>query len=267
MAQRSKGITTIGYGLSIICGIILAFSMVALIMSFVNPEAVYNSHFFLGRFESVGEFQKFAIGLWILFLPQFVGLMALLRLKDWGRKLVIGASALTCFYFLSRMVFEFKGLESGSLLAAIAYGCVVLFFSLPGIKTQFQFQKEGSAAKQRVLIIDDDKGLLRMMKVSLLAHGFDVVTAGTGEKGIEIAKNDSPDLIILDVILPGIKGREVCARLKNETATARIPVIFLTAKNSPDDIQAELKLGAVSHLTKPLEPQQLLLEVNKVLKS
>jgi len=262
MAKRSVEVTAVGYSLSIIYGLILAVSMIALITSFVNENAVLNSSFFVGKFQNIAEFQRHTLTLWFLFLPQFIGLIAVLRLKEWGRKVVVLASAVISFYFLFRMIFELGGVEAGSALAVVTYGCVVLFFNLPSIKSQFT---GGVSGKKKILIIDDDKGLLKMMKVSLTTHGFDVVTAETGEKGIDIAKKEAPSLIILDVILPGIKGREVCSRLKNDTATSRIPVIFLTAKNSPDDIRAELELGAISHLTKPLESHQLLLEVNKIL--
>ena len=132
------------------------------------------------------------------------------------------------------------------------------------LKIKETFQRDSTTSKKKILIIDDDKGLLKMMRVNLTAKGFDVLIAETGEKGLQIAKRQKPDLIILDVILPGIKGREVCAKLKKDAQTQNIPVIFLTAKNSPDDIRAELEVGGVSHLTKPLDSHQVLLEVNKV---
>ena len=126
-------------------------------------------------------------------------------------------------------------------------------------------QLNKSKKRKRILIIDDDKSLLALMKGNLSPGGFDVLTAMTGEKGIEMAKKIGPDLIFLDVILPGIKGREVCAKLKEDPKTRDIPVIFLTAKNSPDDVKAELELGAITHLTKPLDSQKMLEEVRHIL--
>ena len=120
-------------------------------------------------------------------------------------------------------------------------------------------------AHKKILIVDDDPGLLKILQVNLISHGFTVLTAETGEQGLELIKKDPPDLVILDVILPGIKGREVCKRIKEDSKTKDIPVIFLTAKDSSDDIAAELKLGAIAHLTKPIDFQRLLLELRKIL--
>ncbi len=104
-----------------------------------------------------------------------------------------------------------------------------------------------------------------MARASLSLKEFQVFTAETGEAGLEIATKRRPDLIILDVILPKMKGREVCAKLKEDSKTKDIPIIFLTAKESTDDIKAELEAGAVAHITKPLTNHQLLLEVRKIL--
>ena len=116
-----------------------------------------------------------------------------------------------------------------------------------------------------MLVIDDDRGLLKMISSGLEIHGFHVWTASDGEGGIKLAKAKKPDLIILDVLLPGMKGRQVCAKLKADTDTKDIPVIFLTAKDSPDDVLAEIEAGALGHLTKPVNSQKLLLEVKNIL--
>ena len=120
-------------------------------------------------------------------------------------------------------------------------------------------------AHKKILIIDDDHGLLKVLQVNLASHGFTVFTAETGEDGLELIKKNPPDLVLLDVILPGIKGREVCKCIKEDPKTKNIPVVFLTAKDSPDDITAELKLGAIAHLTKPIDFQRLLSELRKIL--
>ncbi len=119
---------------------------------------------------------------------------------------------------------------------------------------------------KKILIVDDDKTLLKMVRSGLMFNGFDVVTAETGEEGIKLAAAEDPDLIILDVILPGLKGREVCAQLKEEAKTKTIPVIFLTSKNSPDDVQAEMAAGGIMHITKPVNMPKLVEEVKKILK-
>ena len=140
---------------------------------------------------------------------------------------------------------------------------VILYFSLPAVKLQFLSGVSG--IRKSVLVVDDDEGLLKTVQRILLSNGYSVLTASSGEKGIQIAKLQKPDLILLDVILPGIKGREVCQRLKDDEQTENIPVIFLTAKDSPDDINAEKAVGAVNHLTKPVNAKTLLIEVKKVL--
>jgi len=118
---------------------------------------------------------------------------------------------------------------------------------------------------KKILVVDDDKGFLKMIRVGLMNHGFDVLSADTGEKGIQLAQKKSPDLIVLDVLLPGIKGREVCVKLKQDKNTSSIPVMFLTAKDSPDDVRAEIEAGAVTHLTKPVDFKKLVLEIKHIL--
>jgi putative two-component system response regulator len=92
-----------------------------------------------------------------------------------------------------------------------------------------------------------------------------LLTADTGERGLVMAQREKLDLIVLDVILPKMKGREVCQRLKENSRTKDIPIIFLTVQNSPDDIQAEMDAGAVSHLTKPVDFPTVYKEITKVL--
>jgi CheY-like chemotaxis protein len=116
-----------------------------------------------------------------------------------------------------------------------------------------------------VLIIDDDTGLHAMLTPVLKKAGYDTYSALTGEQGIKEAGERHPDLILLDVILPGIKGREVCAQLKQDEATREIPILFLTSKNHPDDVEAELKAGAIGHMTKPINSQSLLSEIQRVI--
>ena len=118
---------------------------------------------------------------------------------------------------------------------------------------------------KKILLVDDDAGVHFIATPILTRQGYDVISAKTGEQGLQLALDHRPDLIILDVILPGIKGREVCARLKKNPKTQNIPVVFLTAKNSPDDIKAELELGAVAHITKPLDSHKVLEEVRHIL--
>jgi len=116
-----------------------------------------------------------------------------------------------------------------------------------------------------ILVVDDEEILLRTVKSILESAGYHVLTAKTGEEGLEMAQEKMPDLILLDIILPGIKGREVCLKIKENEKTKSIPVIFLTSKNSPDDILAEIDAGAEMHLTKPVNPNTLIPTIEEVL--
>ena len=117
----------------------------------------------------------------------------------------------------------------------------------------------------KILIIDDDKIVQLMLKAVLSSHGFDVVSTFTGEEGLVMAKSEMPDMIILDVIMPGIKGRAVCQKIKADPQTKAIPVLFLTAKDSEDDVAAELELGAVGHITKPINSMSLVRKIKQIL--
>ncbi len=122
-----------------------------------------------------------------------------------------------------------------------------------------------SKSQWTVLVVDDDFTFVKLVKAHFVRQSITVLGAETGEYGLEMAKRYKPDLIILDVILPGMKGREVCAKLKEDIATENIPVMFVTFKNSLDDISAEMELGAVMHLTKPINYGHLYEQVYKIL--
>lgn len=111
--------------------------------------------------------------------------------------------------------------------------------------------------QKKILLIDDDAGVHLLTVPILTKAGYLVVSAKSGEQGIQVALDQRPDLILLDVIMPGIKGRDLCVKLKSYAVLKDIPVVFFTALDSDDTIEAELKLGAVAHLTKPVDPLQL----------
>ena len=111
-----------------------------------------------------------------------------------------------------------------------------------------------------VLLVDDTPENLTLMS-ELLADSYRVKVANHGAKGLRIAAESLPDLILLDIMMPEIDGYEVCRRLKADPATAEIPVIFLTAKTEQADEQQGFDLGAVDYITKPISPPIVLARV------
>ncbi len=111
--------------------------------------------------------------------------------------------------------------------------------------------------KQRILIVDDTKDILLVVSRRLQSWGYEAYTAESGEEGLQLAAKHLPDLILLDIMMPKMKGRDVCVRLKADPATANIPVIFLTALGLADHIRAGMDLGADDYIVKPFEPAEL----------
>ena len=111
--------------------------------------------------------------------------------------------------------------------------------------------------KKRILIVDDTRDILTVVSRRLQSWGYEVVTAETGEDGLRLAQEHVPDLMLLDIMMPKMKGRDVCARLKADPKTAKIPVIFLTALGLADHVKAGMDLGASDYIVKPFEPAEL----------
>ncbi len=121
-------------------------------------------------------------------------------------------------------------------------------------------------AKARVLVIDDEKDLIELVRYNLEKEGFEVLSALDGESGMAAALNEMPDLIIIDLMLPGIDGLEVCRRLRSDNRTAGIPLIMLTAKSAEPDRVLGLELGADDYVTKPFSPRELTARIKAVLR-
>ena len=120
-------------------------------------------------------------------------------------------------------------------------------------------------SKQTVLIVDDEKPLAQAIATTLDLEGLQTAVAYNGEQALELAHSLQPDLILLDVMMPGKSGIEVCATLKADPRTARIPVVFVTAKTEETDCMVGLAVGAHRYLTKPFSPTQLIALVSTVL--
>jgi two-component system alkaline phosphatase synthesis response regulator PhoP len=120
-------------------------------------------------------------------------------------------------------------------------------------------------ANERILIVDDEEDVLELVRYHLDKNGYKVDTAASGEEAISEARKKSPDLIILDLMLPGIDGLEVCKKLKSDLKTEPIPIIMLTAKGEESDIVTGLELGAEDYLTKPFSPKVLIARIRRIL--
>ncbi|NLT68735.1 MAG: response regulator transcription factor [Acidobacteria bacterium] len=121
-------------------------------------------------------------------------------------------------------------------------------------------------ARSTVLVIDDEKDLYELISYNLEKEGFVVRGALDGESGLAAARDDLPDLILVDLMLPGMDGFEVCRRLRSESRTASIPIIMLTAKSGESDRVLGLELGADDYVTKPFSPREVAARVKAVLR-
>src|SRR5579872_7464548 len=111
---------------------------------------------------------------------------------------------------------------------------------------------------QRMLVVEDDPDTQQMLTLILRSEGYDVLTAGNGPLGLELLRKMGPDLVILDWMLPGMDGLEVCRRAREFTT---VPIIMLTAKTATEDRVSGLDTGADDYLPKPFEPEELLARI------
>jgi len=120
---------------------------------------------------------------------------------------------------------------------------------------------------KKILIIEDDKFLRELIAQKLIKEGYDIVEAVDGEKGIKSVKEEKPDLILLDLILPGIDGFEVLSKIKEDPVLSQIPVIILSNLGQKDDIERGLKIGAADYLIKAhFTPGEIVEKVKTILK-
>lgn len=119
---------------------------------------------------------------------------------------------------------------------------------------------------KKILIIDDESDLIELVAYNLKKEGFSVCSAQNGMEALKLIQKELPSLIILDLMLPGIQGFEICKRLKNSSATSKIPIIMLTARAEEMDKVLGLELGADDYITKPFSPRELVARVKAVLR-
>jgi len=121
-------------------------------------------------------------------------------------------------------------------------------------------------AKERILVVEDDDDILQLLQYNLAKDGYRVTGMVSGEEALKAVKLSAPDLVLLDLMLPGIDGLEVCRALKRDERTGNIPIIMLTAKGEEADIVTGLELGADDYVTKPFSPRVVLARVRTVLR-
>ena len=121
-------------------------------------------------------------------------------------------------------------------------------------------------SKEKILVVDDEEDILELVRYNLVREGYTVTCASSGEAALKASVSESIDLIILDLMLPGIDGLEVARRLKVNAATRETPIVMLTAKGEEADIVTGLELGADDYVTKPFSPRILIARIKAVIR-
>ena len=121
-------------------------------------------------------------------------------------------------------------------------------------------------AGEKILVVEDEEDVLELVRYNLGKNGYKVDTAMSGEEALQKAMRTTPDLILLDLMLPAVDGLEVCRTVKNDPRTQHVPVVMLTAKGEEADIVAGLEMGADDYVTKPFSPRVLMARVKAVLR-
>jgi twitching motility two-component system response regulator PilG len=120
---------------------------------------------------------------------------------------------------------------------------------------------------KKILIVEDEESLLKLESILLTTKGYHVRGATTGAAALEAVAEEPPDLVLLDVMLPGVDGFEVCERLKKDPETSHIPVVFLTAKKTPEDEARGRNAGAAEYITKPFKSAMVMGTIEKLLQN
>jgi DNA-binding response OmpR family regulator len=116
----------------------------------------------------------------------------------------------------------------------------------------------------RILVVDDDTRLTQLLQLVFESRGFGVTVANSGQEALESVEKELPEAILLDLMMPGLSGVQVCQRLKTNPRTSNVPVVFLTAKTSPDARQEMMQAGAIDYLIKPIRPSDLIQRIREL---
>jgi len=120
--------------------------------------------------------------------------------------------------------------------------------------------------RTRILVVDDEEDIRELVRLNLAKESFEILDCESGEQALSLSRAKQPDLIVLDLMLPGIDGLEVCKRLKADPKTAAIPVVILTAKGEEADVVAGLEIGAEDYVVKPFSGKVLAARVRRLLR-
>lgn len=123
-----------------------------------------------------------------------------------------------------------------------------------------------SLSKQKILVVEDETDILELLRFHLSREGYEVLCAQTGEQCLDLMANRQVDLVVLDLMLPGMDGFTVAQRIKNDPNLSRVPIVMLTARSEEGDVVAGLEIGAEDYITKPFSPRILMARVRRVLR-
>jgi two-component system phosphate regulon response regulator PhoB len=126
--------------------------------------------------------------------------------------------------------------------------------------------KESKMPKERILIVDDEEDIVELVRYNLEKEGYETLVAFSGEEALALALKEMPDLVVLDLMLPGIDGLEVTRQIRNSDRTVDLPIVMLTAKGEETDIVTGLELGANDYLSKPFSPRILIARIRGILR-
>ena len=119
---------------------------------------------------------------------------------------------------------------------------------------------------KRILVVDDEADVVSLLRLTLKGQGYDIITASNGQEGLEKARTEKPDLILLDVMLPKLDGYKVARMLRFDERYSKIPIIMITAKIQEKDKETGLEMGADAYITKPFDMTTLLSKIDQTLK-
>ncbi len=120
--------------------------------------------------------------------------------------------------------------------------------------------------REKIVVVEDEADIREIIEHNLSREGYQVHTSSDGENGLQLVKRESPDLVLLDLMLPGLDGLDVCRELKSDPSTRSIPIIMVTAKGEESDIVLGLGIGADDYVAKPFSPQELIARIKAILR-